>query len=364
VADYADLAEALGAELTVVGPEAPLVAGIVDEFRRRGLRIVGPTQAAARLEGSKIFAKQFFERAGIPTARSVQVASLDEALFSLKNFSMPVVIKADGLAAGKGVVVAADRREAETAIQRLGPNLVIEEFLEGEEVSFIGISDGNALVPFIPAQDHKRLLDGDEGPNTGGMGAYVDARILTERQSGIIMDRIMLPTLAQMRQEGTPFTGFLYAGLMMTAAGPKILEFNVRLGDPETQAILHNYQGDLAELLREPGNVRGQNAAGCSVAITLAASGYPDTPRIGDRIRGIEDAESTGATVFHAGTKLVDGQLVTNGGRVLSVTAAGNTLQAAIDKAYRAAGKIQFAGMHYRKDVGQRGLKRWTNYRV
>ncbi len=364
VAGYADLAVALGVELTVVGPEAPLVAGIVDEFRRRGLLIVGPTQAAARLEGSKIFAKQFFERAGIPTARSAQASSSDEALFYLKNFSLPVVIKADGLAAGKGVVVALDRDEAAAAIHRLGPNLVIEEFLEGEEVSFIGISDGYALVPFAPAQDHKRLLDGDEGPNTGGMGAYVDTRILTEQQSGIIMDQIMLPTLARMRKEGTPFTGFLYAGLMMTADGPKILEFNVRLGDPETQAILHNYQGDLAELLSAPSAVGRRNTTGCSVCITLAASGYPEAPRTGHTIQGIEDAESTGATVFHAGTKLVDGQLVTNGGRVLSVTAGGDTLKTAIDKAYLAAGKIQFAGMHYRKDIGQKGLKRGTEYRV
>jgi phosphoribosylamine--glycine ligase len=220
------------------------------------------------------------------------------------------------------------------------------------------------LVPFVPAQDHKRLLDGDEGPNTGGMGAYVDARILTERQSGIVMDQIMLPTLAGMRQEGTPFTGFLYAGLMMTADGPKILEFNVRLGDPETQAILHNYQGDLAELLGMPGDLGRPNTTGCSVCITLAASGYPEAPRTGDRIRGIEDAESTGATVFHAGTKLVDGQLVTNGGRVLSVTAGGDTLKAAIDNAYLAAGKIQFAGMHYRKDIGHKGLNRWTEDRA
>jgi phosphoribosylamine--glycine ligase len=364
MAGYADLAVALGVELTVVGPEAPLVAGIVDEFRRRGLRIVGPTQAAARLEGSKIFAKEFFQRAGIPTARSAQVPGFYEALSVLKNFSIPVVIKADGLAAGKGVTVAFNRHEAETAIQKLGPNLVIEEFLEGEEVSFIGISDGNMLVPFVPAQDHKRLLDGDEGPNTGGMGAYVDARILTERQSGIVMDQIMLPTLAGMRQEGTPFTGFLYAGLMMTADGPKILEFNVRLGDPETQAILHNYQGDLAELLGMPGDLGRPNTTGCSVCITLAASGYPEAPRTGDRIRGIEDAESTGATVFHAGTKLVDGQLVTNGGRVLSVTAGGDTLKAAIDNAYLAAGKIQFAGMHYRKDIGHKGLNRWTEDRA
>jgi phosphoribosylamine--glycine ligase len=362
VAGYADLAQSLGVDLTVVGPEAPLVAGIVDEFRRCGLGIVGPTQAAARLEGSKIFAKEFFKRAGIPTARSRQVASLDEALSCLKFFSFPVVIKADGLAAGKGVVIALDHREAEAAIHKLGPNLVIEEFLDGEEVSFIALSDGNTLVPFIPTQDHKRLLDGDQGPNTGGMGAYSDWRILTSDQTGVILDRIMMPTLAQMRHDGTPFTGFLYAGLMITADGPKILEFNVRMGDPETQAILHRYQGDFAELLNlmigDPGGIAHPTLMGCSVCITLAASGYPEAPRAGDAIHGIDEAEATGATVFHAGTKLEGDQLVTSGGRVLGVTAAGDTLQAAIDAAYLAAGKIQFSGMHYRKDVGRKGLKR------
>ncbi len=360
VVGYADMAAALRVDLTVVGPEAPLVAGIVDEFQRRGMRIVGPTQAAAQLEGSKIFAKRFFERAGIPTARSKQVSNVSEALSVLKYFSTPVVIKADGLAAGKGVVVALDREEAEAAIQRLGPNLVIEEFLEGEEVSFIGISDGDTLVPFVPAQDHKRLFDGDQGPNTGGMGAYVDSRILTAPQSGAIMDRIMLPTLARMRQEGTPFTGFLYAGLMMTAEGPKILEFNVRLGDPETQAILHNYQGDLTELLNKPGDITPPKTQGCSVCITLAARGYPEAPHAGDAIHGVTEAEATGATIFHAGTRLAGDQLVTGGGRVLGVTAAGETLGDAINNAYLAAGKIQFAGMHYRKDIGEKGLKRWA----
>jgi phosphoribosylamine--glycine ligase len=356
---YADLADSLGVDLTVVGPEAPLVAGIVDEFRGRGMRIVGPTQAAARLEGSKIFAKEFFGRAGIPTARSKQVFSFDEALDVLKYFSLPVVIKADGLAAGKGVVVALDRAEAEAAVQRLGPNLVIEEFLEGEEVSFIGISNGDAFVPFVPSQDHKQVFDGDQGPNTGGMGAYADARILTDKQTGVILDRIMLPTLARMRAEGTPFTGFLYAGLMMTAEGPKILEFNVRMGDPETQAIMHGYAGDFVELLSEMKSA-GPAPTGCSVCVTLAASGYPDAPRMGDAISGIAHAEETGALVFHAGTKLSRGKLVTNGGRVLSVTASADTLPAAIDKAYRAAGKIEFAGMQSRKDIGKKGLKRWS----
>ncbi len=358
VGGYADLAQSLAADLTVVGPEAPLIAGIVDSFRNRGLRIIGPTQKAARLEGSKIFAKEFFARAGIPTARSKQVTTIDEALSALKSFSTPVVIKADGLAAGKGVVVALDGAEAEAAIQKLGPSLVIEEFLEGEEVSFIGISDGDSLTPFVPTQDHKRLSDNDQGPNTGGMGAYADARILTSDQTGTIMDQIMLPTLAQMRKEMIPFFGFLYAGLMMTAAGPKILEFNVRLGDPETQAIMHHYVGDLAKLLTS--HTPQPTAGGCSVCITLAADGYPEAPRLGDAIHGIEEAESTGATVFHAGTKLAGDQLVTNGGRVLSVTAGGDTLQTAIDNAYLAAGKIRFAGMQYRQDIGRKGLKRWS----
>jgi phosphoribosylamine--glycine ligase len=344
VEGYADLAEAQGIDLTVVGPEAPLVAGIVDVFRRRGLRIIGPTAAAARIEGSKIFAKQLFERADIPTARQ---------LSDIKRF--PIVIKADGLAAGKGVVIARDRAEADEAIAKLGPNLVIEEFLEGEEVSFIGLSDGDSLWPLAPAQDHKRIFDGDQGPNTGGMGAYTDPRILTAAQSGEIMERIMLPTLRQMRADGAPFTGFLYAGLMLTADGPKVLEFNARLGDPETQAILHSFRGDFAAFLE-----RGeQGKSGCSVCITLASAGYPDAPRLGDAITGIAKAEATGATVFHAGTKQRDGDLVTSGGRVLAVTAGGESLPDAIERAYQAAEQVHFDGMHYRKDIGRKGLRRW-----
>ncbi len=346
VSSYADLAEAHSIDLTIVGPEAPLVAGVVDHFRSRGLKIVGATQAAARLEGSKIFAKEFFRRAGIPTARSGK---------HINDFSFPVVIKADGLAAGKGVVIARDQREAEDAIQRLGPNLVIEEFLEGEEVSFIGLSDGNRLIPFTPAQDHKRVFDGDEGPNTGGMGAYCDERILTSAERDVIMDRIMLPTLAQIRKEGTPFTGFLYAGLMITADGPKVLEFNVRLGDPEAQALLHSFQGDFVEFL----NMVPQPSGPPSVCVVLASRGYPDNPRTGDIITGIEAAEATGATVFHAGTKRERDVLLTNGGRVLGVTAGGDTLQSAMEHAYQAVEKIHFDGMHYRKDIGQKGLKRW-----
>ena len=357
ISGYADIAEQHGVTLTVVGPEAPLVAGIVDHFQQGGLRIIGPTQAAARLEGSKIFAKEFFRRAAIPTARSEQTTDIQQALVSIKNFSFPLVIKADGLAAGKGVIIAQDRAEAQHAIHRLGPKLVLEEFLDGEEVSFIGLSHGDTLLPFAPAQDHKRLFDSDRGPNTGGMGAYTDPRILTGAQASDIMERIMLPTLRQMSAEGTPFTGFLYAGIMLTAAGPKILEFNVRLGDPETQAIMHSFEGDLAELLN--GGVAQPGGTGCSVCVTLAAAGYPDTPRLGDVITGIEDAEATGATVFHAGTRKQGNQLVTSGGRVLGVTAAGDNLPAAIAGAYQAAAKIHFAGMQFRKDIAHKGLRRW-----
>jgi phosphoribosylamine---glycine ligase len=363
IADYVNLAQAHQIDLTVVGPEAPLVAGIVDVFRRRRMKIVGPTQAAAQLEGSKIFAKQFFERAGIPTARSVQVNSYQEALESLKQFPLPVVIKADGLAAGKGVVIAKDSAEAETAIEQLGPNLVIEEFLEGEEVSFIGLSNGAILLPFAPTQDHKRVFDGDQGPNTGGMGAYCDTRILTPEQSDQVMDRVMLPAIARMEQEGTPFTGFLYAGLMMTAEGPKVLEFNVRLGDPETQALMRSFNGDFAEVLNMAihgtGAISGRSWTTCSACVVLAAEGYPDHPKTGDAITGIEEAEALGATVFHAGTAAFGEHLVTKGGRVLGVTAAGETLQSAIDNAYAAVQKIHFDGLHYRKDIGQKGLRRW-----
>ena len=362
VAGFADLAQAEQVDLTVVGPEAPLVAGVVDEFRTRALRIVGPTQAAAQLEGSKIFAKQFFSRARIPTARSVETSSSEDALDAIKHFSLPVVIKADGLAAGKGVVIAKTTGEARRAVEALGPRLVIEEFLEGEEVSFIGISNGKEILPLEASQDHKRVGDGDTGPNTGGMGAYCDGRILTSEQTGIVMDRVMNPAVAQMAAEGMPFTGFLYAGLMMTSSGPKVLEFNVRLGDPETQALMHRLEGGFVEALQF---AAGGPRSGLrwrhdpSVCVVLAAQGYPDKPRAGDPITGIEQAETGGAIVFQAGTKLAGDRLVTAGGRVLGVTASGGTLRTAIENAYSAAEKINFDGMHFRRDIGARGLSRW-----
>jgi phosphoribosylamine--glycine ligase len=364
VAGYAAMAEDERVDLTIVGPEAPLVAGIADEFHLRGLPIVGPTRAAAQLEGSKVFAKKFFARAGIPTARSMETATTAEAVEALRRFSLPVVIKADGLAAGKGVVIAHSAAEAESAVEALGPSLVIEEFLEGEEVSFIGLSNGRELLPLEASQDHKRIGDGDTGPNTGGMGAYSDSRILTSQQTGTVMETVMLPAIRQMQAEGTPFRGFLYAGLMMTAEGPKVLEFNVRMGDPETQAILHRWEAGFAEALEFAAGLGPMPklswSSNPSVCVVLAAEGYPKSPVTGDVIEGLEAAEQTGAVVFHAGTKNGHaGAVLTAGGRVLGVTASGETLPAAIHNAYEATAKIHFRGMQYRHDIGAKGLRRW-----
>jgi phosphoribosylamine--glycine ligase len=339
------------------------VAGIVDEFHARRLRIVGPTHAAAQLEGSKIFAKQFFGRAGIPTARAVEVTSHAEALDSIKKFALPLVIKADGLAAGKGVVIAHTEQEAREAIHVLGPRLVIEEFLAGEEVSFIGLSNGEHILPFEASQDHKRIGEGDIGPNTGGMGAYSDGRILSEHEIELVMDRVMYPAVQQMALDGTPFQGFLYAGLMMTKDGPKVLEFNVRLGDPEAQALLHRIEGGFLEALEFAAGgerVKLRWSRNPSVCVVLASKGYPEAAVTGDIISGIEQAEQSGAVVFHAGTNRNGrGDLITAGGRVLGVTASGATLEAAVDNAYEAAGKISFPGMQFRRDIGAKGLARW-----
>ena len=361
---YLAVASAVRADLTVVGPEAPLAAGITDLFESRGLRIFGPTQAAAQLESSKIFAKQFMQRVGLPTARFIAVNSEAEALRALDQFSYPVVLKADGLAAGKGVIIARDRKEAEAAIAGLGHRLVVEEYLEGEEASFIVVSDGRNALPLEPTQDHKAVCDGDTGPNTGGMGAYCDSRILNADQTRCIMDSVILPTINNMRAAGAPFRGFLYAGLMITKDGPKVLEFNVRLGDPETQALLHRIDSDFAAVLEgaAAGDVSKQSIrwkTNPSVCVVAAAHGYPGKVRTGDRIAGIEDAEAAGAVVFHAGTKIGEKGLESSGGRVLGVTASGEALAAAIVNAYDALGKIHFDGMHYRRDIGRKGLARW-----
>jgi phosphoribosylamine--glycine ligase len=351
-------------DLTVVGPEVPLVGGIVDLYRSRGRLIFGPTAAAAQLEGSKTFSKQFMMRAGIPTARFVTVTNIDDARTALHQFGLPVVLKADGLAAGKGVVIAQTEAEAEAALPGLlaGGQLVIEEFLEGEEVSFIVLSDGTKALLLQPTQDHKAAYDGDTGPNTGGMGAYCDSRILTEAQTGLVLDTVIEPTIATMRAEGTPFTGFLYAGLMMTSAGPRVLEFNARLGDPETQALMHRLDSDFAEVLYagargdlSRSKLKWKDAA--SVCVVMAAHGYPGTVRTGDLISGIEQAQ---AVIFHAGTRIGPQGIETAGGRVLGVTASGTTLAEAIQATYSAVGQIHFSGMHYRTDIGSKGLKRYN----
>ena len=370
---YLDVAESVGADLTVVGPEAPLVAGVVDLFRSRGRKIVGPSAAAAQLEGSKIFCKRFLDLAGIPTARFVTVERREDAIRQLGRFEYPVVLKADGLAAGKGVIIAQNAPEAESAVSALlsgelvgaaGSRLVIEEFLTGEEVSFIALTDGKDFLPLRPSQDHKAVFDGDRGPNTGGMGAYCDDRILTPAQTAGIMDTVMRPTVDRMAAAGTPFTGFLYAGLMMTAEGPKVLEFNARLGDPETQPLMHRLDCDLAETLLACAEGRLGTATLAwktdpSVCIVMAAAGYPGKVRSGDSITGIAEAEAAGASVFQAGTRLAGAGVATAGGRVLGVTASGPTLPAAITLAYRGADKIRFDGMQFRKDIGHKGVKRW-----
>ena len=355
-----EAATAIGADLTVVGPEAPLVAGIVDEFRSHGLKIIGPAAEAARLEGSKIFAKHFLVQRGIPTAKFIAADTSADARRALDHFQLPVVLKADGLAAGKGVVIARDRGEAEAALSTLSGRLVIEEFLEGEEVSFIALCDGKTAVPLAATQDHKAVFDGDRGPNTGGMGAYSDSMILTEAEAREILDRVIYPTV-----EATGFTGFLYAGLMMTASGPKVLEFNVRLGDPETQPLMHRLTSDFAQVLlaavhRELSGVQLTWRAGASVCVVLTSGGYPGAYETGKPIHGIAAAEASGATVFHAGTARGATNLETAGGRVLGVTAAGPDLGIAIEHAYRGVRAIHFEGMHYRTDIGAKGMRRYN----
>ena len=370
---YLALAKSLGVDLTIVGPEAPLVAGIADAFLADGRLIVGPTAVAAQMEGSKSFSKQVMAEGGVPTAQYVEVSTYDDAVKALDQFSYPVVIKADGLASGKGVVIAEDRVIAmETISQFLagslgeaGKKIVIEEFLVGEEVSYIVMTDGESILATEPAQDHKTIFDGDKGPNTGGMGAYCDSRILTAAQRTEVIGKIIEPTLAVLRRRGTPFSGFLFAGLMMTADGPKTLEFNCRFGDPETQPILLRMNGDLGEVLlalaqKRLGEVKIDWKPEPSICLVLAAAGYPGKVRTGDAITGFAEAEAEGAKVFHAGTKRMGTGILTAGGRVLGVTASSATLQSAIDLAYKAAAHLRFDGMQMRRDIGRKGLKRWV----
>jgi phosphoribosylamine--glycine ligase len=368
-----ELAKRLRADLTIVGPEAPLVAGVVDEFEKEGLAIIGPNRAAARLEGSKIFAKEFMRRNGIPTARFAVAEKFEEAVEALARFPRPVVVKADGLAAGKGVVVARSHLEAEQAVEdfmrrktlgNAGDRVIIEECLTGEETSFIVLTDGRGILPLVPTQDHKALLDGDQGPNTGGMGAYSDDSILSEELHDEILRSIVAPTLAGLEMEGSPYRGFLYFGLMMTATGPMLLEYNVRLGDPETQPIMMRLRTDLADLL--VASREGQLASvdvhwspNPAVCVVLASQGYPGKPEIGRAITGYEAVEALGGVkIFHAGTRVQDHQLLTAGGRVLGVTAIAEDLASAIQRAYAGVSKVQFEGMHYRKDIAAKALHR------
>ncbi len=357
-------------QLTVVGPEAPLAAGIVDEFQRAGLRIFGPTRAAAQLEASKDFAKSFMVRHGLPTARHATFANAAEAKAYVDREGAPIVVKADGLAAGKGVVVAATREEAHAAIEHMltarglgdaGGRVVIEQFLQGEEASFIVMCDGTHVLPLATSQDHKRLRDGDQGPNTGGMGAYSPAPIVTPKVHARVMREIILPAVQGMAKDGTPYVGFLYAGLMIDAAGnPRTLEFNCRLGDPETQPILLRLKSDLLELVEHAlaGTLDRASAdwdRRAALGVVLAAAGYPEDPRKGDVIEGLpKPAED--CRVFHAGTRLESGRVVTNGGRVLCVTALGDSIRMARSRAYEAVERIRFAGMQYRRDIGHRAL--------
>jgi len=358
--NYVQLAGHLGIDLTVVGPEVPLVAGVVDQFRARGMAIVGPTAANAALEGSKIHSKRFMEKLGIPTARFQTIARAEEFP---SGFNYPVVLKTDGLAAGKGVVIAQNRAEVDDALATLPFPMVIEEFLEGEEVSFIALCDGKRAVALEPSQDHKRVFDGDQGPNTGGMGAYSDSLILSEAARARILDTIIEPVV-----RATAFTGFLYAGLMMTRDGPSVLEFNVRLGDPETQPLMMRLKSDWGEVLMAAakgalGSDRLEWFPEPATCVVMASGGYPGAFEPGKKISGVEAVDKASvdhAVVFHAGTKREADDLVTAGGRVLGVTASGSNLQSSIDAAYRAVSKIHFAGMHYRKDIGYRGLRRYN----
>ena len=368
-----NLAETEGVGLTVVGPEAPLVLGVVDRFREAGQPIFGPTAEAAQLEGSKAYAKDFLARHGIPTGFYAVFEDASLAIQHVRDHGAPIVIKADGLAAGKGVVVAMTVEEAEAAILDMlegnafgdaGARVVIEEFLEGEEASFISMVDGTHALPMATSQDHKRVGDGDTGPNTGGMGAYSPAPVVTPEVHARIMREIVEPTVRGMAEDGVPFTGFLYAGLMIDASGaPKVIEFNVRFGDPETQPVMLRLRSDLLDLVEAA--IAGQLAGATadwdprpSLGVVLAAENYPGTPRTGDVVSGLGTDPGPGAKVFHAGTALKNGQVVTTGGRVLCACALGDDIADAQRRAYAAVDNLHFDGGFCRTDIGWRALQR------
>ena len=367
------LAARLKPDLTIVGPELPLSLGVVDEFLRRGWPAFGPTQAAARLESSKSFAKEFLQRHRIPTAPFAICDSIDQVRSALSHFHTPIVVKADGLAAGKGVVIAKSKEEAAGVAAEMlsgkmvgeaGARVVLEECLKGDELSFLVFSDGERVVPLVAAQDHKRVGDGDTGPNTGGMGAYSTPDIVDDQMRDWLVHHIARPVVAGMKAEGSEFKGVLYCGLMMTARGPMVLEFNTRFGDPETQPILMRLESDLVDALEA--SILGRVSDGdfkwsqdASVCVVMASGGYPGTFEAGKRIDGLEEAEAvSGVKVFHAGTSKRDGAYYTSGGRVLGVTARAGDLGTAVARAYEACAKISFDGAHYRKDIAGRALKK------
>lgn len=365
-------------DLTVMGPEAPLVAGIVDAFEHEGLKIFGPSRAAARLEASKVFAKEFMRACSIPTANFMKFDNIEEAKIFLRQITFPMVVKADGLAAGKGVVICRDLAHAEKAVDEImgqkifkeaGHQIIIEEYLEGEEVSILAISDGENFCLLESSQDHKRIFDDDVGPNTGGMGAYSPAPIFTDKLRKVVEARVLEPAIRGMRRNGTPFKGVLYAGLMIMPDGPMVLEFNVRLGDPEAQAVLPRLKSDIVELM----------LAGCEgrldqihlewdkrdcVCVVMSSGGYPGKYETGKEVSGLPEAGAQADTmVFHAGTKKENDAIFTDGGRVLGVTSLGNTIESAIEKAYRAVDKIKFERCFFRRDIGAKAFK-WVSHRA
>lgn len=369
--DIIDFARLMQVDLTVAGPETVLTEGLADEFEKRGMAFFGPSKAAARIEGSKGFAKALMKKYGIPTAAYETFDDEEKAIAYLKsNDTYPIVIKADGLASGKGVIIAQSEEEAIDTVKDMleghtfsgaGRSVVIEEFMEGEEASMLCFCDGTNVVPMISAQDHKRIFDFDKGPNTGGMGAYAPAPVMTKEMCEEVNVRILRPIVAAMKKEGYPFKGCLYAGLMITSEGPKVVEFNCRFGDPETEAVLPLFDGDLARVMLDcvHGTLSDEAVVwkkACAVDVVLASEGYPASHSSGEVISGIEDAKKTGCLVFHAGTVKKNGEYVVNGGRVLNVVALADTLAEAKAKAYEGVSRISWRGMQYRHDIADKGL--------
>ena len=371
IAGLVDFAKAEGIDLTVVGPELPLTLGIVDAFQEAGLACFGPNKAAAKLEGSKAFSKELMKKYGIPTAAFDTFTDVEKAKAFVDEIGVPCVVKADGLAAGKGVIICMTREEADKAIEDMltdhafgdaSATIVIEEYMVGPEVSVLAFADGKTVLPMVSAQDHKRIFDGDKGPNTGGMGAYSPAPVYTEALSTEVNKTIIEPTIAAMAAEGTPFTGILYTGLMLTEKGPRVLEYNVRFGDPETQPIMVRMKSDIVALFQACVDGKLDEATlewhdEAAVCVIMASGGYPASSEKGVPIYGLDDIAAEEAIVFHSGTAEKDGEIVTNGGRVLGVTAKDATIKGAIDKAYAAVEKINFDHMQFRRDIGARALQ-------